>query len=462
MTPTTLYEHEFCPFDWTDRDLKMLARINCDGADILCPVVQQARRGLKATQFVGVVRFGEHTFEILPKMHRRHSAETHNTTEINGRNQEAATRNLLYFLSYVQNLDIRAEDYSLPITSRCSDWLELLTRLFATRLREIWRRGASRRYQTRDEELPMLRGRLRIPDQLRRPDRPYRFAVTTDNLSHDNPLNRLMRFVVERLWLLTHDLENRSLLGDLRERMDGVTLLHAVSAADCERCELSCGDPRFGREYLPLLNLARLFLNGGALQLTAGDMATCAFVFDMNALFEAFVVGYILRERDRLLSGKLHACTLHPQASGSLLHLAHANGKRLFQLKPDLVFRHGEDFPLLLDAKYKRLDPAGSKYGIAEADFYQMHAYAARCRSPRVLLIYPQTADMNAPLYREFHLHSDTGHTITAATIDLCADFSDPEARRLLETRLRELLAPGVESTQSTGQPSGMGRRISP
>ncbi len=452
MNPITLYEHEFYPFDWTDHDLKMLARLNHDGSDILRPVVQQARRGLKTTQLVGVVRFGEHTFEILPKIYRSHDAKPTKNTTKSCEQQQQATRNLLFLLSYAENLDIRAEDYTLPLASQNSNWLELLTRLFATRLREVLRSSAVRRYQTLDEELPLLRGRLRIVDQSRRPERLHRFAVTTDNLTDDNPLNRLLRFVVERLWLLTRDPGNRSLLGELRERMEGVTLLPAVSAAECEHLELRHGTSRLGHDYLPLLNLARLFVKGGALQLTAGDRATCAFVLDMNALFEAFVVGFIRRNRNILLEGELRSAVLQPQAIGSSLHLAHTNGGDLFELKPDLVFRLGDSFPLLLDAKYKRLDPADAKYGISETDFYQMHAYAARCRSPRVLLIYPQTADMTTSLYRAFHLHCDREHIIAAATLDLCADLNDPAELRLLEARFRELLNPAVGSTDSAGQ----------
>ena len=49
------------------------------------------------------------------------------------------------------------------------DWFEILTRLFATHLREEWQRGASRGYQLVEDDLPTLKGKWRITEQIRRP-----------------------------------------------------------------------------------------------------------------------------------------------------------------------------------------------------------------------------------------------------------------------------------------------------
>src|SRR5205823_9114854 len=97
---------------------------------------------------------------------------------------------------------------------------------------------------------------------------------------------------------------DRRLLGDLRQLMDEVSLLSFVSAADASSTLLT----RLNQRYAPLLNLARLFLDGGAIQLAADDLSMFAFVFDMNQLFEAFVANFIRRHRDEILPPALQKC----------------------------------------------------------------------------------------------------------------------------------------------------------
>ena len=75
--------------------------------------------------------------------------------------------------------------------------------------------------------------------------------------------------------------------------------------------------------------------------------------------------------------------------------------------------------------------------GVDPADFYQMHAYAARYECPRVILLYPQTAEHPQPLHHMFRLQ--TGRAVVPAvievhTIDLRRDLGNSSERaRLIE-----------------------------
>ena len=93
----------------------------------------------------------------------------------------------------------------------------------------------------------------------------------------------------------------------------------------------------------------------------------------------------------------MHDCELLPQARGEPRFLARSGGNLVFRLKPDLALRSGQTFPLVMDTKYKGLEPDGSGAEVAQADFYQMFAYAHRYDCPRVLMLYPQTAEMAKP-----------------------------------------------------------------
>ncbi|CAN5142160.1 McrC family protein [soil metagenome] len=427
--PLTLFEHEYtCGFNWSDRDLTRLARLNAAlGIEVLRPAVRAGCRELQAAQYVGVVRFGERTLQVLPKIYRSIEGDKEQRAR-------EATRNLLYLLAYAGQLPVR-EHALAPLLRHGSDWFEILTRLFAAHLMEELQRGAFRTYQIVETNSPALKGKWRIAEQLRRPARQHLFSVAFDEFTADNPLNRVFRFVVERLWRLTRDAGNRQMLGELRQWMEEVALLPRVAIAEADAFRLT----RLNARFAPLLNLARLFLDGGALQLAAGDTQTFAFVFDMNALFESFLIEFICRHRHEILPPTLAGCELLPQSSGATHYLARRGSRPAFQLKPDLAFRQSDAFPLLLDAKYKRLSKEDSKLGIAREDFYQMHAYAHRYACRRVVLLYPQTAEMSQPISARFVIEK-TDIPIIAATLNLQIALGSKPGRDLLVNELKNIL----------------------
>lgn len=415
----TLFEHEAQAFEWLPDHLAALERMNrAAGTEILRATVRGRQRVLLARQHVGVVRLGGRTVQVLPKIYR----------DVAYKPQEQAreaTRNLLYMLAYAGDLPVREHEIA-PLLRHDPDWFEILTHLFATHLLAEWQRGAHRGYQLVEDESPALKGKWRIAEQLRRPERKHIFPVAYDEFSADNALNRVFRFVVERLWHLTRDAENRQRLGELQQWLDEVTLLPSMHVGDADPARLIT---RLNERYAPLLTLARLFLDGGALQVTAGETNTFAFVFDMNALFESFLVAFIHRHRDAILPPTLQRCELLPQASGARrwMALRAGDGTQVFPLKPDLAFRDGARFPLLLDAKYKLLDAESRRLGVAPDDFYQMFAYAHRYNCPRVVVVYPQTAGMPEPLHA-CYVVEDAGRQIAVTTVDLRLDLQHERA----------------------------------
>jgi 5-methylcytosine-specific restriction enzyme subunit McrC len=428
--PLTLFEHETKFFDWTDKDYAVLERVRrAVGVEILRPGIRSGKRVLQSAQHVGVVRLNRRTVQVLPKIHqtREDVSESERTRE--------ATRNLLYLLTYAGQLPVR-EHALAPLLRHGDDWFEILTRLFASHLLEEWQRGAYRTYQTVEDESPVLKGKWRIGEQLHRPLRQHIFSVAYDEFTADNPLNRVFRFVTERLWQLTRDGNNRQLLGELRQWMEEVTLSPTITAAEASTLRLT----RLNQRFAPLLNLARLFLDGGALQLAAGDLSTFAFTFDMNQLFEAFLVNFICRHRVEILPRELQSCDLLPQSHGAPRYLARRESKPVFLLKPDLAFRdHAAKFPLLLDAKYKRLEKEDAKLGVLQADFYQMHAYAQRYDCKRVVLIYPQTAEMPQPVRARFEVEG-TSISVSAATVNLQVALQSKKGRTEMIDELRTVI----------------------
>ena len=65
--------------------------------------------------------------------------------------------------------------------------------------------------------------------------------------------------------------------------------------------------------------------------------------------------------------------------------------EKLFGLKPDIVI----DDKIVVDTKWKELDPNKNNYGVSGADVYQMLAYSRAYRAKRLILLYPWHAGLN-------------------------------------------------------------------
>ncbi|MFZ9737732.1 MAG: McrC family protein [Prochlorotrichaceae cyanobacterium] len=426
----TLFEYEMTD-QLSDRDIRYLGQLNRKhGVEILRPVVQQGKTCFQARQYVGVLRLGHCTLQILPKIHR---SEGQGDVESRANAEQSATQNLLLMLDYAGYLGIR--ETNLASLKSTSDWLEILIYLFSLNLKRQWLQGAFRTYETIDAVLPVLKGKWRLPDQMRRIEQKHQFAVTYDELTVDNSLNRIFRYVVECLWQRTGNSQSRQMLSDLRYWMNEVALLPVVTPQMAQHISLT----RLNQHYEPLLNLACLFLERMGLELSAKDQIAFAFIFDMNQLFEGFLTRFIQQHRQEVLPTALQTCQILPQGQKTTSYLARYEDKGAFKLKPDLVFRDHQTYPLLMDFKYKQLKPNQRKLGIAEADFYQMYAYLNRFGCHRVILMYPQFSMLTDPVRSCFSLEERSGQ-IWAVTLNLLRDLTKPEAKRELMSELKQIL----------------------
>jgi 5-methylcytosine-specific restriction enzyme subunit McrC len=119
-----------------------------------------------------------------------------------------------------------------------------------------------------------------------------------------------------------------------------------------------------------------------------------SLLFPMETLFERYV--------EACLRGSLAPdATLTRQASSE--YLTTHQDRRWFMLKPDFLLKEaGKSW--VMDAKWKRIDQrlgdSESKYGLSQADFYQMFAYGQRYLNGigELFLIYPQTSTFNMAL----------------------------------------------------------------
>ena len=322
-------------------------------------LTRTAKSRLKARQVVGVLAIPGRTVEILPKI----DGEDH-----------AVRMALVHMLDVAWDLRVADGEIAALATQRL-DLLELLIRLFADRLRAALRSGLPRRYLAREEDLPLLRGRLDVIRQTTHlAVRPDRLACRFDELSEDTPLNRVLKAAVKRLADRARTAANVRSLAELAARFEFVGDSRAPLD---EQVRLDRTNAAFHGLYC----LARLLLRGDWQSTASGGQPGFALLFPMNELFEKFV-------------GRSLKRALAPRRVSLQDSSYYALEEKLFALYPDAVIDNGA---VVLDTKWKRLKPDKENLGVEQADVYQMLAYGRAYEAKRLILLYPWSEELGKP-----------------------------------------------------------------
>jgi 5-methylcytosine-specific restriction enzyme subunit McrC len=278
------------------------------------------------------------------------------------------------------------QDQPLPVEA-ADDVVQLLAEVFTRAVTETVRPGLLQGYRVAEESLPVVRGRIRIDEQLkRRPGVWLPIEVTYDDFTVDTVENQVLRAALERLQ------RNPLVPEAVRRRMSGLLL----QFADVSRLPPGAPLPtwritRLNRRYEMALELARLVLASSSFEHRIGTTPVEGFVLDLPRIFEDFVTAALRDALQRLLPGS------RVQAQfGTTLD----DGGDVV-LRPDIVWLDAADEPLAVaDAKYKAEKPSG----FPNADVYQALAYATVLQLPDVHLVY---AKGNEPVrtYQVRHSH---------------------------------------------------------
>ena len=241
-----------------------------------------------------------------------------------------------------------------------------------------------------------LRGRVRMSDQLARwPGLPIPLELTYDDHLLEIPENRLICGATELL-LRMQQIPKSVRLRLLRVRATLEDVEPEAPSPLVRAPEMT----RLNQRYAGALALAELILRGTSITTRRGEVASAAFVFDMNKVFEDFLSAALrtaLERRGRRV--RLQYAQRHLDEASRL------------KLKPDITWWHDGICRAVIDAKYKAL----AMSGVPNADAYQMLAYSIALGLDCGYLVYAKDAGQE-PLE---HVVRDSGITIRVRSIDV-------------------------------------------
>lgn len=338
-----------------------------DGTDILC----DHHLFLRARQAVGVVAGRGCSLEILPKV---------DPDALEG-DATSVRKRLVHMLDVALGLNLSVGE-STTMARDATSLLEIFIALFADRLLAEVRRGLPRQYRTHEADLAALRGRLDVVRQFTaNAVRPDRLACRFDALDSDIPLMQVMKACV--LLLVRHArsattqrklVELRFLLADVRDVPRGAVPWDQVRI------------DRSSRRWRGLLALAKLLIGSEwqETRVNAGAPDGITLLFPMHKLFERYIA---VQLRQALVDTRLKA---EVQGGGKFC-LGRWRDDQPFKAdshstRPDILISQGGRVVTVIDTKWKDRGK-----GLAQADLYQMMAYARLYACERLILLYPAT-----------------------------------------------------------------------
>lgn len=301
---------------------------------------------VKARTLVGVAVIGDVVVRVRPKVD---------------------IRRLVALLAYTRDgQGWRTDEVGLE---RSDGLVEAVARVLLHHTDTVVRHGLLQGYRGTDDTLPVLRGRLREADQLRRrPGLPFPLEVRYDEWTVDIAENRVLKAAAGLLLKLP--LRDTRLRSRLHRLVRGV--LVDVADVPPQLLRGSWRASRLNARYRPALDVAELVLAGRSFEQPAGGVAALGFLLDLPKVFED------------LVCGRLSAALLPHGGAVSLQHRCHLDLDRTVEIKPDLVWLRGERAVAVVDAKYKAEKPSGHP----NADLYQLLAYCVTLRLREGHLVY--------------------------------------------------------------------------
>jgi 5-methylcytosine-specific restriction enzyme subunit McrC len=302
---------------------------------------------LKARQYCGILNFDNQDFYILPK--------------IANHNDEQNLNIFIYMLMYAYDVKLANEQIA-SCSNQTHTILEVFVQMFASNLLSELKKGIYKEYITMQDNLPVLKGKYLINENLKYNFIKNKIYCEYDEFSPNNSLNQFFLYAIKYLQKFVKD---KKLLKQCELIFDEVEY-KSVDINKLDRIHFNRLNQRFKTSF----EIAILLLKQ-SIPLFSQGKKSFAFLFDMNVLFEKFIARMVKESFDDVEVPKDYV------SFGAL------------NLKPDIIVKSTN---IIIDCKYKILDENSIS---SRDDRYQMYVYANNFENIKTtMLLYPKHLDV--------------------------------------------------------------------
>lgn len=352
-------------------------------------LILQADGKLLISHYVGFVHINNTRVLIYPKIARNVQGEDFYNKSFDI---------LVKMLAYTGFDNIKR--LNIPLNSRRfeGDVLELLISIFVDELLSLFKRDINRNYNPIIENESFIKGKIDFAENIKKNSyRKHLHSLKYEQFTENILMNQIFKTVVLNLIRKTVIKENRMKLGQALLWLEDVEQIKVTSDI-WDKVAFT----RLNQQYFTVFNMARLFYYNSSINLNKGNELTFSFLVPLNQLFERYVFQMLNESMERDLCVKYQ---------GPVNYLGYINGKKSFQLKPDITIIKKEQVLMILDAKYKEVIDSEANIDISQSDLYQMLAYSVKYKCDQIVLIYPEMIGCNRDKLelRTIEIHKEKG-----------------------------------------------------
>ncbi len=320
------------------------------------------RNGVKFNEYVGALQVGDLVISVLPKADKVKESEI---------TKNAWQDLLIGMIRAVHGFEVKAPS-SASLNLKNSSVLDLYFEMFLAELAYLQRRGLVKQYRKTEGNQKALKGSLQFSKQIGQ-NLIHKERFYTRYTTYDTQ-HVLHQILYEALGVLQRINTNANLIGAINSSLLHFPEMPAIHATDALFDKLVFN--RKTAPYQKAIDIARLLLLHYHPNLSKGRKDVLALMFDMNKLWEQFILASLRKEPGWKVSGKASALFWQPDEG---------KGQKIY---PDVLIKDENGIHYVFDTKWKLIDDKA-----AMQDLRQMYAYHRYFNAQKVALLYPGDSD---------------------------------------------------------------------
>lgn len=336
------------------------------------PYYTLIHHGVRFNQYVGVIQVGHLMIEVLPKLDKPSGYDSES-------NKTVWLKILIDMLLLTTSIEAKITS-TADLNLKADSILDVYFALFVKEVESLLHQGLIKQYHNQQDNIPRLKGRLNLTKHIAyNHTHKERFFVEYTVYDTHNIYNQIIYKTLKLLSQLNHN-------PHLTSRINTI-LFNFPEMIDCYVDDMTFNKIRYHRKnhaYQPALMIAKLLLLNYHPDVTKGRNSVLSLMFDMNQLWEKFVLVSLQR------------CNKHPNLQikaqlPSLFWQSSTDGHHRTTIKADIVIHHHDlknTYQFVVDTKWKcpnYLKPSS-------ADLHQLHTYHYYYGADKVALFYPSSS----------------------------------------------------------------------
>ncbi len=322
------------------------------------PYFSLIRNGVQFNEYVGALQVGNLLISVLPKADKAKEEGKDTWNQV-----------LIDMIRAVHGFEVKAPSTS-SLKVKNNSVLDLYFELFLAEVEYLLHRGLVKKYRKTEGNLTALKGSIQfgkhISQNVVHKERFYTRYTTYDT-------EHLLHVILHQTILVLHRINtNSALLGRINS-----LLLNFPEMPSRKITETVFDKLIFNRKtegYRKAIDIARMILLHYHPDLSNGHKDVLALMFDMNVLWEKFVLVSLKKHRDFKASGQASKYFWKPE------------GGWRRSIRPDIIIESPKG-KFILDTKWKMVDNKPSM-----DDLRQMFAYLHYFEAEKAALFFPGTS----------------------------------------------------------------------